>query len=291
VYEYDINTEQSYLVKKTGITYDYSHFELEKVYYYSKDSTKIPMLLAHKKDIKKDGKIPTLLYGYGGNGVVYTPFYDKGFISFIQNGGIVAIPCLRGGGEYGEKWHEDGNRLNKENVFDDFIGAAEFLFHENYTNKEMLTIMGGSNGGLLVAAVLNKRPDVCKAAIAVNGVYDMLRYQEYTIGNAWVSEYGSSKDSSQFSNLYHYSPLHNIKDTSYPAILVITADHDDRVVPMHAYKYVAALQKKNKSDNPVLLLVQKNMGHMDQDVELDDNIYSFIYDALEIPARKIHTTR
>ena len=291
VYEYNVNTDETSLVKKTKITYDVKLFEIEKTYYFSKDGTRIPMLLAHKKGLKRDGKTPTILYGYGGYGMVSTPFYDKGFISFIQNGGIVAIPCLRGGGEYGEEWHKGGNMLNKENVFDDFIGAAEFLSRENYTTSQMLTIMGGSNGGLLVAAVLNRRPDICKVAIAINGVYDMLRYQEYTIGYMSENEFGSSKDASQFSNLYHYSPLHNIKDTSYPAILVITGDHDDRAVPMHSYKYVAALQKKNKSDNPVLLLVQKNAGHQDHDVELDAKIYSFIYDQLGIPMHKIHTVR
>ena len=291
VYQFNTITLERSLVKKTQITYDISDFETEKVYYYSKDSTKIPMILAHKKGIKKNAKNPTLLYGYGGYGIVTTPFYDRGFISFMQNGGIVAIPCLRGGGEYGEKWHEGGDLLNKENVFDDFIAAAEFLCKENYTTNKMLALMGGSNGGLLVAAVLNKRPDICKVAVAINGIYDMLRYQEFTIGSAWEREFGSSKDFLQFSNLYHYSPLHNIKDTSYPGVLVITGDHDDRAVPMHSYKYVAALQKKSKSDNPVLLLVQKNMGHQDMGIDLDVNIYSFIYDQFGITARKLNTPR
>jgi len=287
VYEYWANEETSTLVTKTGVTYDINDFEMEKVYYYSKDSTMIPMILAHKKGLKKNGKNPTLLYGYGGYGQVTTPFYSRGFISFIQNGGIVAIPAIRGGGEYGRKWHEEGQLQNKENVFDDFIGAAEFLTAEHYTSSEKLAIMGGSNGGLLVAAVLNRRPDICKAAIAINGVYDMLRYQLYTIGHAWVAEFGSSSNPQQFPSLYHYSPQHNIRDTSYPAVLVVTGDHDDRAVPMHSYKYVAAMQYKNTGDNPILLLVQENAGHQDNYLELDVDIYSFIYDELGMRASRI----
>ena len=275
--------------KQTKVAYNYTDFTMEKVHFYSKDSTQIPMVIAYKKGLKKNGKNPALLYGYGGFGKVSTPFFDRGFLSFLQNGGIVALPCLRGGGEFGEEWHKGGSRFNKQNVFDDFTGAAEYLFRENYTSKENLAIMGGSNGGLLVAAVLNQKPDICKVAISEVGVYDMLRYQKYTIGHAWEREYGSSDDSTQFEYLYKYSPLHNVKDTSYPAVLVITADHDDRVVPLHSFKYVAAMQKKNTGNNPILLYIQKNSGHQQPNLETQAYIYSFIYDQLGVPPSKIHT--
>ena len=247
------------------------------------------MFLAAKKGLKKNGATPTLLYGYGGYGETMTPFYDNGFISFMQNGGIVALPCLRGGGEYGQEWHMSGSRFNKQNVFDDFIGAAEYLFKENYTNRDKLALMGGSNGGLLIAAVINQRPDLCKVAIAEKGVYDMLRFQNYTIGRAWMEEYGSSNDPAEFKNLIQYSPLHNIKEAAYPAILIITSDHDDRVVPLHSYKYAAALQKMNKGNNPILLYVQKNLGHQEENQHTKSSIYSFIYDELKIPVKNLHT--
>jgi prolyl oligopeptidase len=288
VYEYNVNELKVKLIEQTRINYDHKDFVMEKVYYNSKDGEKIPMIIACRKTMKKNGDNPTLLYGYGGNGIVMTPFYNRGFISFMQNGGIVALPCLRGGGEYGEQWHESGSNFNKQNVFDDFIGAAEFLSRENYTNKKKLAIMGGSNGGLLVAAVLNQRPDICKVAIAEKGVYDMLRYQKFTIGHMWENEYGSSNDSSEFKYLYQYSPYHNIKDTVYPAVLVVTADHDDRVVPLHSYKYVAALQKKNTGDNPILLYSEANHGHGGSDLTLDVYIYSFIYDQLGVSPTALH---
>ena len=288
-YRYNVNSGDFALLEQTKIAYDYKDFNVEKVYFNSKDGTRVPMVIAYKKGMKKDGKNPTLLYGYGGYGFVYTPFYNNGFMSFMQNGGIVAVPCLRGGGEYGQKWHNQGSMLNKQNVFDDFIGAADYLVREGYTNREKLVIMGGSNGGLLVAAVLNQRPDICKAAIAVVGVYDMLRYQKYTIGHAWENEYGSGNDSTQFQNLYKYSPIHNINDTSYPAVLVVTADHDDRVVPLHSYKYVATLQKKNRGNNPILLYIKKNAGHQSKSLEADADIYSFIYEQLGVNPMRNHT--
>ncbi len=288
VYQYNVNDFSVDLVEKTKIAYDYKELEVKKVFYYSADSTKIPMFIACKKRVKLNAATPTILYGYGGNNVSMTPFYDRGFISFMQNGGVIALPCLRGGGEYGEEWHKKGSRFNKQNVFDDFIAAAEYLFKERYTNKENLVLMGGSNGGLLVAAVANQRPDICRVVIAEKGVYDMLRYQKYTIGNAWENEYGSSAQPLDFENLLKYSPLHNVKDTTYPAMLIITADHDDRVVPLHSYKYTAALQHCNKGDHPVLLYIENNNGHTDKDIQDDSYVYSFIYDELQVPIGKLH---
>ncbi len=287
-YQYNVNSLTTKLIDETKILYDYTRMEVRKVFYNSKDGTKIPMFIACKKDIDLDGTNPAILYGYGGNGINMTPFYDRGFVSFIENGGLVALPCIRGGGEYGEDWHKKGKGFNKQNVFDDFIGAAEYLFKEGYTGSEHLTLMGGSNGGLLVAAVANQRPDICKVVIADRGVYDMLRYQNYTIGNAWKKEYGSSNDPKEFLNLLKYSPLHNVKETSYPATLVVTADHDDRVVPLHSYKYVATMQQKNIGPNPIILYVEKNTGHQDFELQTDTYIYSFIYENIKVSPRDIH---
>lgn len=281
-YMYDVNTLSVKLVQRTEVMYDLVDFEIRKVYYHSKDGQKIPMIIAGKKGFKLTGDNPTILYGYGGNGVSLTPFFNKGFINHLQNGGLVAVPSLRGGGEYGEKWHEQGMLSNKQNVFDDFIAAAEYLKNEHYTSKEKLAIMGGSNGGLLIGAVLNQRPDLCQVAVSEMGVFDMLRYQKYTIGYAWEREYGTSDDSAQFKYLYKYSPLHNVKNAAYPATLIITADHDDRVVPMHSYKFIATLQEKNESKLPVLLLTEKNYGHQEGTLKTTAAMYAFIYEQLGI---------
>jgi prolyl oligopeptidase len=287
VYQYNVNSTVTSLVEQTSITYDHTDFIMEKVVVYSKDSAKIPMIIARKKGLKLNGKNPTLLYGYGGYGKVTTPFFDPGFISFLQNGGVVALPCLRGGGEYGDDWHNEGSKVNKQNVFNDFIASAKYLFDNKYTCSQKLAIMGGSNGGLLVAAVANQRPDICKAVIAEKGIYDMLRYQHFTIGNGWRDEFGTSSNKFQFNYLKDYSPLHNINDTTYPAILVVTADHDDRVVPLHSYKYVAALQHTVKRENPVFLYQEKNAGHLGNRLETNIAIYSFLYDQLGVPQSKI----
>jgi prolyl oligopeptidase len=287
VYVYDTRTLKESLVQQTEILYDYRDFETKKVYYTAKDGAKIPMVLAYKKGVQLNGRNPTILYGYGGYGITLTPFFDRGFLMHMQSGGIVAVPCLRGGGEYGEDWHRKGSMFNKQNVFDDFICAAEYLCAEKYTCKDKLAIMGGSNGGLLVAAVINQRPDICKVAIAQKGVYDMLRYHKFTIGHAWQTEYGTSDDSLQFLNLYRYSPLHNIKDTAYPATLIITADHDDRVVPLHAYKYAATLQEKSKGQNPVLLFTERKEGHNADNLYTESIIYSFIYGMMDIDMTKV----
>lgn len=288
VYEYNLNTYAVKPVAKTEITYDERLFTVDKVHYTSKDGTQIPMMIARKKDFKKDGQAPAVLYGYGGNGVVMTPFFNRNFISHLQNGGIVALPCIRGGNEFGEDWHRGGARSNKQNVFDDFIAAAEYLGKEQYTSSSKLALMGGSNGGLLVAAVLNQRPDICKAAVAERGVYDMLRFEKYTIGHAWQSEYGYKRDSLQLGYLYAYSPLHKVKNgLKYPAVLITTADHDDRVVPMHSYKYTAALQANTASDAPVLLRVEKNAGHQTSSITEDVAIFSFIYEQLGVKKRSV----
>ncbi len=283
VYEYNLNSYAVRAVAKTQIAYDERIFTVDKVHYTSKDGTLIPMMIARRKDFKKNGTAPAILYGYGGNGVVMTPFFSRNFISHLQNGGIVALPCIRGGNEFGEDWHRNGARSKKQNVFDDFIAAAEYLNTEHYTSSEKLALMGGSNGGLLVAAVINQRPDICKAAVAERGVFDMLRFQDYTIGHAWQNEYGFKRDSSQFNYLYDYSPLHQVrKGVKYPAILITTADHDDRVVPLHAYKYAAAIQDNTGSNAPVFLRVEKNAGHLTSSITEDVAIFSFIYEQLGV---------
>ena len=281
-YVYDVNTLKVTLIQRTLVRYDLADFEIRKVYYASKDGQKIPMIIAGKKGFKLNGDNPTILYGYGGYGLSLTPFFDEGFINHLQNGGLLALPSLRGGGEYGEKWHEQGMLANKQTVFDDFIAAAEYLKQEHYTSTRRLAIMGGSNGGLLIGAVLNQRPDLCRVAVAEMGVFDMLRYQHYTIGYAWTGEFGTSEDSTQFNWLYKYSPLHNVSHTAYPAILIVTADHDDRVVPMHSYKFVATLQEKNTSQFPILLLTEKNYGHNADNLKAEAAKYSFIYEQLGV---------
>ena len=284
-YEYDVDKLKVKPFQVTETPTDFFNYVTKKVFYKSKDGTEIPMIISYKEGKKIDENTPTLLYGYGGYGISLTPSYNYGFVNFLENGGILAIPSLRGGGEYGDAWHNMGKLANKQNVFDDFIAAAQYLIDNKYTRKEKLAIMGGSNGGLLVGAVITQRPDLCSAAIANVGVYDMLRYHLFTIGHEWEDEYGTSKDSTQFSFLYKYSPLQNVKpDTEYPATLIITGDHDDRVVPMHSYKFAATLQDKNKGKSPILLVTGKNSGHNVGSVQMEAYIYSFIYEQLGIKA-------
>ncbi|MEZ5429408.1 MAG: prolyl oligopeptidase family serine peptidase [Pyrinomonadaceae bacterium] len=262
IYRYDMKTGKSELFRKSNVDFNPDDYEVKQVFYPSKDGTRIPMFIVHKKGIKLDGNNPTLLYGYGGFNISLTPGFSVSRLVWMEMGGVYAVANLRGGGEYGEKWHEAGTKLKKQNVFDDFIAAAEYLIRENYTSSEKLAIQGGSNGGLLVGAVLNQRPDLFGAALPAVGVMDMLRFHKFTIGRAWTSDYGSAENPEEFKALYAYSPLHNIKKgAKYPATLVTTADHDDRVVPAHSFKYAATLQEAQAGDAPVLIRIETKAGH------------------------------
>jgi prolyl oligopeptidase len=263
IYRYDIADKKSTLFHAPTIPdFKPDDYVTEQVFYPSKDGARIPMFLVYKKGLKRDGQNPTLLYGYGGFNVTIEPSFSSMRLALLEQGFVYASANLRGGSEYGEKWHEAGMKLNKQNVFDDFIAAAEYLIANKYTSPEHLAIQGGSNGGLLVGAVVNQRPELFKAAIPQVGVMDMLRFQKFTAGAAWISDYGSSDDETQFRYLYRYSPLHNIRDgVKYPAILITTADHDDRVVPAHSFKYAATLQEKHGKDGPMLIRIDTNAGH------------------------------
>jgi prolyl oligopeptidase len=262
IYRYDLSTGKSEVFKKSTPKANVDDFETEQVFYTSKDGTKIPMFLVHKKGIKLDGSHPTFLYAYGGFNASSTPYFSNSKVILYENDGVYAVANIRGGGEYGENWHKAGNLLNKQNCFDDFITAAEYLIDKKYTSKDRLAINGGSNGGLLIGAVMTQRPDLFRVAIPEVGVMDMLRFQKFTVGWGWTVEYGSSDSARYFPYLYKYSPLHNIKEgVEYPATLVVTADHDDRVVPAHSFKFIATLQALQKGPNPVLVRIETNQGH------------------------------
>lgn len=262
IYKYDIASGKSEVFRKAEVKFNPDDYEAKQVFYPSKDGTSIPLFIVHKKGLKLDGNNPAYLYGYGGFNSSQTPSFSVSTIILLENGGVYARACLRGGGEYGEEWHKAGMMFKKQNVFDDFIAAAEYLIKENYTSKEKLAIAGGSNGGLLVGACMTQRPDLFRVAFPAVGVMDMLRYHKFTVGWGWVVEYGSSDNEAEFRNLYSYSPLHNIKDgIIYPATLVTTADHDDRVVPAHSFKFAAALQEKHQGKNPVLIRIDTRSGH------------------------------
>ncbi|NSW44456.1 MAG: S9 family peptidase [Bacteroidales bacterium] len=262
IFKINLKTQASEIWFKPQIDFNESDYEVKQVFYESKDKTKIPMFIVHKKGIALNGKNPTLLYGYGGFNISLTPSFSTTRLVWLEQGGVLAIANLRGGGEYGEKWHLAGTKLKKQNVFDDFIAAAEYLIAQKYTSPDYLAIQGGSNGGLLVGAVTNQRPELFKVALPAVGVMDMLRFHKFTIGWSWTTDYGSSDNKEEFEALYQYSPIHNIKEnTNYPAILVTTADHDDRVVPAHSFKYIATLQEKCKGKNPVLIRIETQAGH------------------------------
>ncbi len=262
IYRYDMVTGKSSLFRSAKVDFDPDGYEVKQVFYPSKDGTMIPMFIVHKKGIELDGNNPTLLYGYGGFNISMTPGFSVSRLMWMEMGGVFAVANLRGGGEYGEEWHKAGTKLAKQNVFDDFIAAGEWLIANNYTNSRRLAIQGGSNGGLLVGAVLNQRPDLFGAALPAVGVMDMLRYHKFTIGWAWSSDYGSAENEDEFKALYAYSPIHNIKKGGkYPAVLITTADHDDRVVPAHSYKYAATLQEGQGGDAPVLIRIETKAGH------------------------------
>jgi prolyl oligopeptidase len=262
IYRYDVTTGKSTVFREPKVDFNPADFETKQVFYTSKDGTKVPMFITHKKGLKLDGNNPTYLYGYGGFNVSMTPGFSVGNLVWMEMGGVYAQPSLRGGGEYGEAWHQAGMKLKKQNVFDDFIAAAQWLIDNKYTSTPKLAIGGGSNGGLLVGAALTQRPDLFGAALPAVGVMDMLRFQKFTIGWAWVSDYGSSENAEEFKALYAYSPLHNIKPgTSYPPTMVTTADHDDRVWPGHSFKFAAALQAAQAGPAPVLIRIETKAGH------------------------------
>lgn len=282
IYKYDIATGKSTLFRKPEIKFKPEDYVTEQVFYPTKDGTKIPMFIVYKKGILKNSKNPTMLTGYGGFNISSNPSFSASRITWLEQGGIFALANLRGGSEYGEVWHAAGMRFKKQNVFDDFIAAAEYLINKKYTSTDYLAIQGGSNGGLLVGAVMNQRPELFKVAIPQVGVMDMLRYHKFTIGWNWIAEYGSSDSTNDFKNLYAYSPIQNIKTgLNYPATLITTADHDDRVVPAHSFKYAATLQEKNKGNNPVIIRIDTNSGHgssnLIKGLELSADIYSFIF--------------
>ena len=283
VYEYDIDKNESKLYAAPKVGFNLNDYESKQLFFKSKDGTRIPMFITHKKGMKLNGKNPVYLYGYGGFNISLSPGFSAMRIPFLENGGIYAQVNLRGGSEYGEEWHLAGTKMQKQNVFDDFIGAAEYLIAEGYTDKEKIAIVGGSNGGLLVGACMTQRPDLFRVAIPQVGVMDMLRYHKFTIGWNWASDYGTSEDSREmFEYLRGYSPLHNLKSgTAYPATLVTTADHDDRVVPAHSFKFAATLQECHVGDNPVLIRIDTKAGHgggkpMSKVIEEQADIYGFI---------------
>ena len=262
-FRYDMEDDSLSIFRETKIMFEPNQYTTDQVFYSSKDGTKIPIFLTYKKGLKKDGSNPTLLYAYGGFNISRTPGFSVSNIVLLENGGIYASANIRGGGEYGDAWHRAGMLANKQNVYDDFISAAEYLISEGYTSSNHLAIRGGSNGGLLIGAVLNQRPELYKVAFPAVGVMDMLRYHKFTVGWGWAVEYGSSNNSDHFNFLYSYSPLHNIRENgNYPATLVTTADHDDRVVPAHSFKYAATLQGKNRGNpDPLLIRIEQKAGH------------------------------
>ena len=263
IYKYNMETGESELYRKPEIDFNPDDYDSKQVFYTSKDGTRIPMIITHKKGVKLNGKNPTILYGYGGFNISLTPGFSITNAVWMEQGGIYAVPNLRGGGEYGKKWHVAGTKMQKQNVFDDFIAAAEYLIENKYTSKDYLAIRGGSNGGLLVGATMTQRPDLMKVALPAVGVLDMLRYHTFTAGAGWAYDYGTAEDSKEmFEYLKGYSPVHNVKEgIEYPATLITTGDHDDRVVPAHSFKFAAELQDKQSGTNPVLIRIETDAGH------------------------------
>jgi prolyl oligopeptidase len=263
IFRYDLSTGTSTVFKKANVAFNPNEYESQQVFYKSKDGTRIPMIITHKKGIELNGKNPTILYGYGGFGISLTPAFSISNVVFMENGGVYAVPNLRGGGEYGEEWHRAGTKMQKQHVFDDFIAAAEFLIRDKVTSPQYLAISGGSNGGLLVGACMTQRPDLFRVALPAVGVLDMLRYHKFTAGAGWAYDYGTADDSKEmFQYLLHYSPLHNVRaGTCYPSTLITTGDHDDRVVPAHSFKFAATLQSAQNCNHPVLIRIETRAGH------------------------------
>ncbi|WP_282069636.1 prolyl oligopeptidase family serine peptidase [Olleya namhaensis] len=282
IYKYDIENGTSELFRKPDIDFNPENYESKQVFYASKDGTKVPMIITHKKGLELNGKNPTILYGYGGFNVSLTPSFSIANAVWMEQGGIYAVPNLRGGGEYGKAWHDAGTQLKKQNVFDDFIAAAEYLIDQKYTSSDYLAIRGGSNGGLLVGATMTQRPDLMKVALPAVGVLDMLRYHTFTAGAGWAYDYGTAEDSKEmFDYLMGYSPVHNVKEgVEYPATMVTTGDHDDRVVPAHSFKFAAQLQDKQTGSNPTLIRIETDAGHgagtpVSKTIEQYADIYGF----------------
>ncbi|RED50697.1 prolyl oligopeptidase family serine peptidase [Seonamhaeicola aphaedonensis] len=298
IYKLNLETGKTELYWKPSIEFNSNAYESNQVFYLSKDGTKIPMIITHKKGLELNGKNPTILYGYGGFNISLNPTFSIGMAVWMEQGGVYAVPNIRGGGEYGKKWHDAGIKTKKQNVFDDFIAAAEYLFKNQYTSSEYLAIRGGSNGGLLVGAVMTQKPDLAKVVLPAVGVLDMLRYHTFTAGAGWAYDYGTAEDSKEmFEYLKGYSPLHNIKEgTEYPATLVTTGDHDDRVVPAHSFKFAAELQSKQAGNNPTLIRIETDAGHgagtpVSKIIEQYADIFSFAlfnmgYDVLPYKKKK-----
>ncbi len=290
IFSYDIAANKSEVFYAPEVDFDTEAYETKQIFYSSKDGTKVPMFIVHKKGLELNGQNPTMLYGYGGFNITLSPSFSSTRAVWLEQGGVFALANIRGGGEYGEEWHKAGTVLRKQNVFDDFIAAAEYLIDENYTSSERLAIYGGSNGGLLIGAVINQRPELFAAAIPMVGVMDMLRFHLFTIGRYWTVDYGCSDNPDHFPYLLKYSPIHNIEDRDYPAVLVTTGDHDDRVVPAHSFKYIATLQDKYTGPNPVLIRINTDAGHgagkpTSKVIEEYSDVWSFIFENMDYTPR------
>lgn len=293
IYRYDVASGKSELYRRAEVKFDPEKYTVEQIFFKSKDGTRVPMFVVHRKGIELDGSNPTVLYGYGGFSISLTPAFSLRIASWLELGGVFVVANLRGGGEYGEVWHKSGTKLQKQNVFDDFIAAAETLIEKGYTRTDKLAIMGGSNGGLLVGAVMTQRPDLFGACLSAVGVMDMLRFHKFTAGRFWVDDYGSSDDPEEFKALLAYSPYHNIKpDTCYPATLITTADTDDRVVPGHSFKFAAALQKAQACDKPILIRIETRAGHgagkpTSKQIDEMTDIWAFLVRVLKMKVERI----
>jgi prolyl oligopeptidase len=291
IFRYNLASGASDLFRKTELKFEPADYEVKQVFVPSKDGkAKVPMFIVHRKGLKLDGQRPTLLYAYGGFNISLEPGFSPSRIAFMENDGVFVQANLRGGGEYGEEWHKAGMFGNKQNVFDDFIACAEWLQANGYTSKDKLAIQGGSNGGLLVGACMTQRPDLFKVAIPQVGVLDMLRFQKFTVGWGWVDEYGTSEKAEDFKWLIKYSPLHNIREIAYPATLVMTADHDDRVVPAHSFKFISELQHRHKGTNPVMIRIETDAGHgagvaLSKTIQATADVYSFIFFNTQSPVK------
>ena len=289
-YQYDIASNSYKLFKAPKTLFNPDAYESSQIFATSKDGTRVPMFIVHKKSVKLDGNNPTLLYAYGGFNISLLPSYSPATIAWLDMGGLYVMANLRGGGEYGEEWHEAGMKLKKQNVFDDFIACAEHLIDKKYTSSKRLAIAGGSNGGLLVGACMVQRPELYAACLPALGVMDMLRFHKFTIGWAWEAEYGSPDNATEFKTLLKYSPYHNLKPANYPATMVITSDHDDRVVPSHSFKFAAALQAAQKGDAPTLIRIESKSGHgagtpTSKQIEANVDKFSFLAKSLGFPIK------